>query len=65
MGQNSIYQYQFNYKLCSLGRAQSAQPQQVYTSENGIITLMITANYSPQRNVSFSAFGGFRQQLSA
>ncbi|MGO9304701.1 MAG: hypothetical protein ACLP3R_13585, partial [Candidatus Korobacteraceae bacterium] len=59
LGQNSIYQYQFNYKLCSLGRAQSAQPQQVYTSEYGTITLMITANYSPQRNVSFAAFGGF------
>ena len=56
-GQNSIYQYQFNYQLCALGRALGAQ--QVYTSEYGVITLMITANYTPQQTVSFSAFGGF------
>jgi Tfp pilus assembly protein PilX len=57
VGQNSIYQYQFNYQLCSQGRATGSQ--QVYASEYGVLTLMIKANYSPQQSVSFSAFGGF------
>jgi Tfp pilus assembly protein PilX len=53
----TAYTYQFNYKLCSLGRAQSAQ--QVYTSENGAITLVITASGAASQNTSFSAFGAF------
>lgn len=53
----TAYTYTFNYKLCSLGRAQSAQ--QVYTSENGAISLTIQAVGAQQQNASFSAFGAF------
>ena len=54
---NSVYQYTFNYKLCSLGRAQSAQ--QVYTSENGAILVTISAVGAQTQNAAFSAFGAF------
>ena len=56
---NTKYTYNFNYQLCSLGRAMGSQ--QVYTSEYGMITVKITAQSatSQQIAVSFAAFGNF------
>ncbi len=58
-GQVTSYKYQFNYQLCSLGRALGAQ--QVYTSENGYISLIVQANTTTtqQTTVSFASFGAF------
>lgn len=64
LGQNSSYQYQFNYKLCAIGRALSSQ--QVQTMETGAITVNITAQTtsSVQTVVSFSAFADFIDNFS-
>jgi Tfp pilus assembly protein PilX len=58
-GLNTGYQYVFNYKLCSMGRALSSQ--QVNISESGSIAINITVPVSQTTTttVSFSAFGGF------
>lgn len=58
-GQNDQYQYQFNYSLCSMGRAGALQ--QVLTKESGIITMKIMAQTATSANttVSFAAFGAF------
>ncbi len=63
-GQVTTYQYQFSYQLCSLGRALGSQ--QVYTSENGYITVNVVANTSTtqQATVSFSSFGAFINNYS-
>jgi hypothetical protein len=52
----TAYLYQFQYQLCSLGRAQSGQ--QVYTSENGVVNLTIST-VGTKRTYSFAAWGGF------
>ena len=56
---NTGYTYQFNYQLCTLGRASGAQ--QVYTSEYGVIKVNIAAQTttSKQTVVSFASFGAF------
>jgi Tfp pilus assembly protein PilX len=58
-GQITQYTYTFNYQLCSLGRALGSQ--QVYTAENGYISLTVQANTTTtqQTTVSFSSFGAF------
>jgi len=56
-GQYTTYTYKFNYQICSQGRAQGSQ--QVYTTEYGVINLVINAYATPTRTASFAAFGGF------
>jgi Tfp pilus assembly protein PilX len=59
LGQNDVYSYGFNYKLCVMGRAQSAQ--QVVTSETGTIFFTITAQSTNtlSHQQSFAAYGYF------
>lgn len=56
-GVNARYVYGFNYKLCSVGRAQGAQ--QVATSENGTLLITIQGGTVNPGSQSYSAYGAF------
>ncbi len=61
----TTYQYQYNYQLCAFGRAQGSQ--QVYASENGVLTLNVVAHSAgaQKATVSFAAFGLFYNNYAA
>jgi Tfp pilus assembly protein PilX len=63
-GQNTGYQYIFNYTLCSTGRALASQ--QVNTSETGSFTISITVPLSQTATTqaSFASFGDFINNYS-
>jgi Tfp pilus assembly protein PilX len=58
-GQNTGYQYVFNYNLCSTGRALASQ--QVNTSESGsmVVNITVPLSQTATTQVSFSDFGDF------
>jgi Tfp pilus assembly protein PilX len=64
LGQNTGYQYVFNYNLCAMGRALASQ--QVDTSETGslIVNISVPLSQTATTQTSFAAFGAFINNYS-